>query len=142
MLGHSCLCGWHVKCFGSDDAGGIYRDRVCSYDMTGVFRAASQSLDGLAFQMTFDFDTALGARYTDPNSDYVYGGFLFGLGSVMTSAALTIGSVTRSVPGDYHSTARTTCFPDMHLRFSTLRVATSRERSSIISSDGPRRLSL
>lgn len=86
----------------------IYTGTVSgSYDMTGLFgRAPGASLDGLAFSLTYTYDTSLGLRYTSATSDEIYGGAGYGAPSPIFSAVLNIGGVAKVIFGTTYSFAR------------------------------------
>ena len=73
-----------------------------AYDETGVFGASDPSaLDGLAYTLTYIYDTALGIRTTNANSDLVEGGSYNATISPMLSAILTINGSSVSFSSAY-----------------------------------------
>ena len=72
------------------------------YDATDVFGTAATDLTGLTYTMTYTYDTSVGFRGTDPNSDTVYGGSAYALPSPTTSTLVINGSALDG-NGDYYS---------------------------------------
>ena len=72
------------------------------FDATDVFGTGATDLTGLTYTMTYTYDTSVGSRYTDPNTDYVYGGYAYPLPSPTTSTLVINGSAVDS-NGDYSS---------------------------------------
>ncbi len=81
----------------------VYTGTVTTaYDETGVFGASDPSaLDGLAYTLTYIYDTALGIRTTNANSDLVEGGSAVATISPMLSAVLTINGSSVSFSSAY-----------------------------------------
>jgi hypothetical protein len=70
-------------------------------DLSGVFGVPNTPLNNTPFTAIFTYDTAVGARSTDPGlNDEVYGGTVFSLPSPV-SATLDINGVTQAIAGYY-----------------------------------------
>ena len=81
---------------------------VASSDMTGLFGlGAGADLNGLAYTLTYIYDTAVGTRATVAGKDdHLQGGTAYGAANPTISAQLTINGQLQSVAGsfgsDYH----------------------------------------
>jgi hypothetical protein len=82
------------------------------YDQTGVFGDADSDLTEELFKISFIYDTSKGFRYTDANSDQVYGGDVYGVDTPITSTTVEIKGSTYSFPGSYQGFAYEYDYPD------------------------------
>jgi hypothetical protein len=74
------------------------------FDNDNIFGLSGHSLVGRTMMADVTYSTSVpGTRTTDANSDEISGGFNFGLGSVISSAAFTIGSTSFAFSPIYYS---------------------------------------
>ncbi|MDB5658134.1 MAG: hypothetical protein JWS10_749 [Cypionkella sp.] len=76
-----------------------------STDQSGIFGQGSGSaLDGLAYTLTYIYDTAVGTRTAlNGKNDQLKGGTAYGAANPTTSAVLTINGQSQSVMGSFGS---------------------------------------
>ncbi len=73
------------------------------YDETGLFGTPQTFLDGLAYSVTYTYDTGLGNLSSGLGTDTLTGGSAYGTQSPLLSAVVSIGGIAQSLLGSYQT---------------------------------------